>query len=72
MGALAVGTKTLHGINGLHRIDSIISERNPPLYFTLTSITMQGHQNKNKEHHESRYTVYFDQEFRTTAIELWS
>ena len=40
----------------------IISGRNPPLYCTfITLITyIQGHQNTNKEHRESRYTVYFD------------
>ena len=31
----------------LHRVDSIISGRSPPLYFTLTLISMQGHQNQN-------------------------
>ena len=33
---------------------------NPPIYCTLTLITMQGCQNMNKEHHESRKIVYFD------------
>ena len=28
-----------------HRVNSIISGRNPPLHCTLTLITMQGHQN---------------------------
>ena len=32
----------------LHRVDSIISGRSPPLYCTLLAlISMQGHQNHN-------------------------
>ena len=42
-------------------INSIISGRNPLLYYcTLTLVTMQGHQNRNKEHQECINTVYFD------------
>ena len=33
---------------------NIISGRDPPLYFTLTIFTMQGHQNKRK------YTMSLD------------
>ena len=29
----------------VHRVDSIISGRSPPLHCTLTLISMQGHQN---------------------------
>ena len=57
--------KTLHYIKMIsscqsHRVNSTISGINPPLCCILTLITIQGHQNKYKEHHESRYTVYFD------------
>ena len=31
----------------LHRVDSIISGRSPPLYCTLTLISTQGYQNHN-------------------------
>ena len=43
--------KSLHGIkrvpqcNYLHRVDSIISGRSPPLYCSITLISIQGHQN---------------------------
>ena len=57
-----------------HRVNRIISGRSPPLYCTLTLITMQGHQNHNQgafrfffEYSESRCTIYLDQEFRTTV-----
>ena len=32
---------------GPHRVSSILSERSPPLYCTLTLFPMQGHQNHN-------------------------
>ena len=34
-------------------VNSIMSGRNPPLYFTLTLIAMQGHQNRDKSHDEA-------------------
>ena len=48
MGTLAVETKPLLGIkrvpqcNYIHRVDNIISGRSPPLYCTLTLISMQS------------------------------
>ena len=40
-------------------IDSIMSGRNPPLYCTLALIAMQGHQNRDKRHDNSRYDSFF-------------
>ena len=36
-----------------------MSRRNPPLYCTLTSIAMQGHQNRGKRHNESGQSSIF-------------
>ena len=52
MGTLAVETKPLHGIKRVPQCNyigstSIISGRSPPLYCTLTLISMQGHRNHN-------------------------
>ena len=51
MGTLAVETNIFTVSKGFsnvtHRVDSIISGRSPPLYCTLTLISMQGHQNRN-------------------------
>ena len=36
------------------------SGRSHPLYYTTIGITMQGHQDKSREHDESRRTMYLD------------
>ena len=76
---MTVGTKTLHGIkrvlqwSRIGRVNSIISGRSPPLHFTFTLITMQGHRNRSrlvfKEKSElviiQYQVVFLEKEFQT-------